>query len=73
MQASEPDSLATHPQAAAIKAGKPDVQAPSGAGYTGNSLLLSQETRGRMSKTCPLASPLWSWGGSQPDPRGGLN
>lgn len=30
MQASEPDSLATHPQAAAIKAGKPDVQAPSG-------------------------------------------
>lgn len=32
MQASEPDSLATHPQAAAIKAGKPDVQAPSGVG-----------------------------------------
>lgn len=29
MQASEPDNLATHPQAAAIKAGKPDVQAPS--------------------------------------------
>lgn len=32
MQASEPDSLATHPQVAAIKAGKPDVQAPSGEG-----------------------------------------
>lgn len=42
MQASEPDSLATHPQAAAIKAGKPDVQAPSGGVYTGNLLLLNR-------------------------------
>lgn len=35
MQASEPDSLATHPQAAAIKAGKLDVQAPSGRVWGG--------------------------------------